>query len=88
MPRGRRRKIEVQTDTQPQFELVDSAEDIERMEREREREREIERERERERGRSREEERGEKRVQTDTDTDVESIQSRQKKGPDEVHFPE
>ena len=30
MPRGRRRKIEVPTDTQPQFELGDIAEDIER----------------------------------------------------------
>ena len=30
MPRGRRRKIEVPTDTQPQFELGDTAEDIER----------------------------------------------------------
>ena len=29
MPRGRRRKIEVPTDTQPQFELGDTAEDIE-----------------------------------------------------------
>ena len=32
MPRGRRRKIEVLTDTQPQFELGDTAEDIEREE--------------------------------------------------------
>ena len=30
MRRGRRRKIEVPTDTQPQFELGDTAEDIER----------------------------------------------------------
>ena len=30
MPRGRRTKIEVPTDTQPQFELVDTADDIER----------------------------------------------------------
>ena len=30
MPRGRRRKIEVPTDSQPQFELGDIAEDIER----------------------------------------------------------
>ena len=36
MPRGRRRKIEVPTDTQPQFELGDTAEDIERRRRERE----------------------------------------------------
>ena len=38
MPRGRRRKIEVPTgDTQPQFELGDTAEDIERRRRGRER---------------------------------------------------
>ena len=37
MPRGRRRKIEVPTgDTQPQFKLGDTAEDIERRRRERE----------------------------------------------------
>ena len=30
MPRGRRRKIEVPRDTQPQFELGDAAADIER----------------------------------------------------------
>ena len=36
MPRGRRRKTEVPTDTQPQFELGDTAEDIERTRRERE----------------------------------------------------
>ena len=30
MQRGRRRKTEVPTDTQPQFELGDTAEDIER----------------------------------------------------------
>ena len=35
MPRGRRRKIEVPTDMQPQFELGDTAEDIERRRRER-----------------------------------------------------
>ena len=35
MPRGRRRKIEVPTDTQPQFELGYTAEDIERRRRER-----------------------------------------------------
>ena len=88
MPRARRRKIEVPTDTQPQFELGDTAEDIERR---REREERDERERgentrrgtergwrEREEGRG--QEKGEKRVRTDTDTDVESIQSRQKKG--------
>ena len=85
MPRGRRRKIEVSADTQPWFELGDTAADIERRRREREErdEREgIKQERDRERmEREREEspERGEKRVQTDTDTDVESPQSRQKK---------
>ena len=42
MTRGRRRKIEVPTDTQPQFELGDTAEDIERR---REREEREERER-------------------------------------------
>ena len=35
MPRGRRRKVEVPTDSQPQFELGDTAEDIERRKRER-----------------------------------------------------
>ena len=35
MPRGRRRKIEVPTDSQPQFKLGDTAEDIERIRRER-----------------------------------------------------
>ena len=33
MPRHRRRKIEVPTDSQPQFELGDIAEDIERRRR-------------------------------------------------------
>ena len=88
MPRGRRRKIEVPTDTQPQFELGDTAEDIERRRRKREerdeRERREQAERDRERiERERREEsqkRGEKRTRTDTDTYVESIQSRQKKG--------
>ena len=87
MPRGRRRKIEVPTDTQPQFELGDTAADIERRRREREekdeREKREQEERDRERlEREREEspERGEKRVRTDTDADVESTQSRQKKG--------
>ena len=37
MRRGRRKKIEVPTDTQPQFELGDTAEDIERRRREGER---------------------------------------------------
>ena len=67
MPRGRRRKIEVPTrDTQPQFELGDTAEDIERRRREREDRDERERREgqredgERERGkRGREEERRE-----------------------------
>ena len=36
MPRGRRRKFEVPTDTQPQFELGDTAEEKERRRRERE----------------------------------------------------
>ena len=40
MPRGRRRKTEVPTDNQPQFELGDRAEDIERREREKMDERE------------------------------------------------
>ena len=35
MPRDRRRKIEVPTDTQPQFEFGDTAEDIERKRRKR-----------------------------------------------------
>ena len=86
--KGRRRKIEVPTgDTQPQFELGDTAEDIERKRREREereeRKRREQEERDRERmEREREEspERGEKRVRTNTDTDVESTQSRQKNG--------
>ena len=87
MPRGLRRKIEVPTDTQPQFELGDTAADIERRRREREerdeRERIEQEDRDRERmEREREEspERGEKSVRTDTDTDVESTQSRYKKG--------
>ena len=59
MPRGRRRNIEVPTgDTQPQFELGDTAVDIERKRRERE-----ERDRERmEREREQSLDRGEKRV--------------------------
>ena len=36
MPRSRRRKIKVPTDTQPQFKLGDTAEDIERKKREKE----------------------------------------------------
>ena len=85
IPRGRRRKIGVPTgDTQPQFELGDTAEEIERRrrdERERERREQEERDRERmEREREVSPERGKKRVRTDMDTDVESTQSRQKKG--------
>ena len=87
MPRGSRRKIEVLADIQLQFELGDTAADIERRrggseERdERERIEQEERDRERmEREREESPERGEKRVRTDTDTDAESTQSRQKKG--------
>ena len=51
MPRDRRRKTEVPTDSQPQFELGDTAEEIERRRREREeRERQEQEEREREVG--------------------------------------
>ena len=57
MPRGRRRKIEVPRDTQPQFELGDAAEDIERRRRERE-ERDEQERREQERERQRIERRG------------------------------
>ena len=84
MSRDRRRKIP--TDTQPQFELGDTAEDIERSRREREERdererRQEERDRERMERESREnEKREEKRVRTDTDTNVESTPSRQKKG--------
>ena len=89
MPRGRRRKIVVTTgDTQPQFELGDTAEDIERRRREREARDERERIEQEERDRERRErerreesqERGQKRVQTDMDTELESNKSRQKKG--------
>ena len=70
MPRGRRRKIEVPTDTQPHFELGDTAEDIERRRREREERDEKERREQEERDRERMErerreesqEMGEKRV--------------------------
>ena len=63
MPRGRRRKIEVPADTQPQFELGDKAADIERRRREREERDERERIEQEERGRERiERERG-KRAQ-------------------------
>ena len=87
MPRGRRRKIKVPSETQPQFELGDTTEDIQR--RRRGREERDERERREQEGRDRERmererkeeslERGEKRVRTDTNTDVDSTQSRQKK---------
>ena len=88
MSRGRRRKIKVPTDTQSQFELGDTAEDIERRRREREerdeRERMEQEERDRERmereRREENQEREEKRARTDMDTNVESTQSRQKKG--------
>ena len=88
MPRGRRRKIEVPTESLPQFQLGDTAEDIERRRREREEREERERREQEERDRERMErerreecqERGEKRARTGTDTDVESTQSRQKKG--------
>ena len=89
MPRCRRRQIVVPTgDTQPQFELRDIAEDIERRRREREETDERERIEQEERDRDRRErerreesqERGEKRVRSNTDTDVESTQSRQNKG--------
>ena len=65
MPRGKRRKIEVPTDTQPQFQLGDTAEDIERSrsEREEREEREMIEQEERDRERmERERERGGKRV--------------------------
>ena len=88
IPKGRRRKIEVPTDTQPQFKLGDTADNIEGRSREREERGERERREQEERDREtmerekREEsqERGEKRVRTDMDTDVESSQSRQEKG--------
>ena len=70
MPRARRGKIEVPTDPQPQFELGDTAEDIERRRREREERDEKERRKQEERNRDRRErerreesqERGKKRV--------------------------
>ena len=80
---GRRRKIEVPTDTQPQFQLADTAEDIEirRREKEERDERDTIEQEERDRERREEnQERGGKRVQTDMDTGVESTYSRQKKG--------
>ena len=64
MPRARRRKIEIPTDTQPQFELGDTAEDIERRRREREErdEREMREQEERERERMEREKRREESV--------------------------
>ena len=50
MPRDRRRKIEVPRDTQPQFELGDTAEDIERRRKDREERDERERGERRKRG--------------------------------------
>ena len=51
--RGRRRKIEVPTDTQPQFELGETAEDIERRRSKREERDERERREQEERDRER-----------------------------------
>ena len=74
MRRGRRRKIEVPRDTQPQFELGDTAEDIERRRREREerdqRERIEQEERDKER---RERERGGKRASKEERRECELI---------------
>ena len=66
MPRGKRRKIEVPNDTQPQFGLGHTAEDIERRTREREerdeRDRVEQEERDSERMERGRREKGEKRV--------------------------
>ena len=62
MPRGRRRKNEIATDTKPQSELGDTAEDIERNRREREHREEREKIEQEERDRERMEERGWKRA--------------------------
>ena len=51
MLRGRRRKIEVPTDSQPQFQLGDTAEDIERRRQREEREERERQEQERDRER-------------------------------------
>ena len=53
MPRGRRRKIEVPTDTQLQFQLGDTTEDIEERRREREEREEREKQEQEERDRKR-----------------------------------
>ena len=53
MPRGRERKIEVPRDTQPQFELGDTADEIEGRRREREERDESERREQEERERQR-----------------------------------
>ena len=74
MPRGRRRKIEVPRDTQPQFELGDTGEDIERRRRERKervRERGLNRSRGTERGGR---ERGGKRARKEDRRECELIQ--------------
>ena len=92
--KGQKEKIEVPTDTQPQLELGDTAEDIERRRKreergKRERREQEERDREGMERKSREEnqERAEKRARTDTDTDVESTQSSQKKSQMKSIFP-
>ena len=73
--------IEVPTDTQPEFCLEDTAEDIERKRKEREESESLERLQTEEIEREETEEgRTEKRATMDTDTDVESYQSRRKKG--------
>ena len=76
MPRGRRRKIEVPTgDTQPQFQLGDAAEDIERRGREREERDERERIEQEDRDRERRErERGGKRARKEERRECELIQ--------------
>ena len=87
MTRGRNRKVEVPTDTQLQFELGDTTEDIEKRRREREEKDERERIEQEERdGERREserrgdsEERPDKRARTDMDADVKSTHSRQGK---------
>ena len=66
MPRGRRKKIEVPTDTQPQVELGDNAEDMERRRREKEERDERERREMEEIERREMEERERERVETET----------------------
>ena len=86
MPRGRRRKIEVHvpTDTQPEFELGDTAADIERRRQEREEREEretLERLQTERTEEMKREETGEGRTEkrARTEIDVESTHSRQKK---------